>query len=372
MSRLTRSFALLLFFTTYLCSCSLPTNPVSKDEAMKLAHRLEHSAANHDYSVLNNIFDEKEFSHRISAAGGLFMSRELIKGAIQGFQQGQYGKAVVDAMGKDGSYELIKQYEKDKKQHILFRLYGQGGVNYHDYELVKRDDAIRAADVFIYMSGENLSKTIADALQVTNENMPKEDMAKIEKLRNIKTLMAQGENEKALDIFNELPDQIKKEKAYQIIHIQLCSKLDNDKYIQALNEYRSLYPKDPNMYLMMIDAYVLQKDYPMAMTAVNKLDSLIDKDPYQDYQRGLIFLLMKDTLRSQLCLQRLHANMPKFKKGTVELMETFYYTHDEDKAAQLIREAKDSNYLDERNLEVIYSYHPALKKLVETGDVKGK
>lgn len=367
-----RSFACLLLFTACLSSCSLPSNPVSKDEALKLAHRLEYSATNHDYAVLNNIFDEKEFSHRISAAGGLFMSKALIKGAIHGFQQGQYGKAVIDAMGKEGSYELIKQYEKDKKQHILFRLYGQGGVNYHDYELIKRDDAIRAADVFIYMSGENLSKTIADALQVTNEKMPKEDYAKIEKVQTIKTLMAQGEYEKALGLFNELPDEIKKEKAYQIIHIQLCSKLDNDKYIQALNEYRSLYPKDPNMYLMMIDAYILQKDYPMAMASVNKLDSLIDKDPYQDYQRGLIFLLMKDTIHSQQSLQRLHANMPKFKKGTVELMETYYYTHDEGKAAQLIRQAKDSNYLDDPYLEAIYSYHPDLKKLVEGGDVKVK
>ncbi|MBN8854324.1 MAG: hypothetical protein BGO55_08000 [Sphingobacteriales bacterium 50-39] len=365
-------YACLLLLTLHLCSCSLPERPVSKDEAIKLARRIEYSVANHDYTVLNNIFDEKEFSHRISGAGGLFMSKTLIKGAIQGFQQGQYGKAVVDAMGKEGSYELIKQYEKDKKQHILFRLYGPGGVNYHDYELVKREDAVRAADVFIYMSGENLSKTIADALQLTNQNMPKEDLAKIEKIQAIKTLIAQGENEKALNLFDELPDQVKKEKAYQMIHIQLCSKLDNDKYIQALNEYRSLYPKDANMYLLMIDAYVLQKDYPMAMASVNKLDSLIDKDPYQDYQRGLIYLLMKDTIHSQECLQRLHTNMPKFKKGTIELMETYFYTHNEDKAAQLIREARDSNYLGEPNLEVIYSYHPDLKKLVEVDDVKGK
>ncbi|HEY8968423.1 MAG TPA: hypothetical protein VIM64_05010 [Puia sp.] len=365
-------YACLLTPALYCCSCSMPEKPVSKEEALKLAHRIEYSAANHDYSVLNNIFDEKELSRRISSEGGLFMSKALIKGAIQGFQQGQYGKAVIDALGKEGTYEMIKQYEKDKKQHILFRQYGKGGVNYHDYELVKRDDAIKAADVFIYISGENLSKTIADALQLTNQNMPKEDLAKIDKVKTIKSLMAQEENEKALKMFDELPDPIKKEKAYQLIHIQLCSKLDNDRYIQALNEYRSLFPKDPNMYLMMIDAYFLQKDYVMALNSVNKLDSLIDKDPYQDYQRGVIYLLLKDTIRSRECFERLHANMPRFKKGTVELMETYYYTHEDDKAVQLIREAKDSNYLSEENLDVLYSYHPDLKKSVEPGNAKGK
>jgi len=365
-------YLFLLIPALYLCSCTMPDNPVSKEEAAKLAHRIEYSAANHDYSVLNNIFDEKELSRRVSTEGGLFMNKALIKSAIQSFQQDQYGKAVIDAMGKDGGYQLIRQYEKDKKQHILFRLNGDGGMNYHDYELVKRNDAIKAADVFIYMTGENLSKTIADALQLDNQNMPKEDMEKVNKVKTIKSLMAQGENEKALKLYDDLPDIVKKEKAYQMIHIRLCSKLDNDRYVQSLNEYRSLYPKDPNMYLMMIDAYALQKNYPMALYSVNKLDSLIGTDPYQDYERGMIYLQMKDTVRAQESFERLHANMPKLSTGTVALMETYFYTHNEDKAAHLIREARDSNYLNEQNLEAIYSYHPGLKKLVDMGDVKGK
>lgn len=372
MTYLTQSCALLILPALLLCSCSMPDNPVSTAEAMKLAHRIEYSATNRDYAVLNNIFDDKELEKKISSEGGLFMSKTLIKGALEGFKQGQFGKAIIDAIGKDGTYELIKQYEKDKKQHLLFRLNGDGGVNYHDYELVKRDEAIKAADVFIYMSGENLSKTIADALKLTSQNIPKEELEKINKIKTIKSFMAQQDYEKALKEFEELPAAVKKEKAYQMIHIRICSKLDNDQYIQALNEYRALYPKDPNMYLMMIDAYVLQKDYPMALTAVNRLDSLIDKDPYQDYERGLIYLLMKDTIQSQKSFERLHASMPKLRKGTIELMETYYYTHDEDKAAHLIREAKDSSYLSEKNLAVIYTYHPGLEKLVEADKLKGK
>ncbi|HVV06564.1 MAG TPA: hypothetical protein VHC96_20175 [Puia sp.] len=355
-----------------LSSCSMPDKPVSKEEALKLAHRIEYSTANHDYSVLNNIFDEKELSRRISGEAGLFMSKTLIKGAIRGLKQDQYGKTVVDAMGKEGTYEMIKQYEKDKKQHILFRLSGDGGMNYHDYELVKREDAIKAADVFIYMSGENLSKTIADALQLDSRNMPKEDMEKINKIKTIKSLLAQGEYEKALKEYDELPDVVKKEKAYQMIHIRICSKVDNDRYIQALNEFRSLYPKDPYMYLLMVDAYFLQKNYPMALYSVNKLDSLIDKDPYQDYQRGMIYLQMKDTMQAQECFERLHANMPRLNKGTVGLMQLYLYTHHEDRAAHMIREARDSSYLSGQNLEVIYTYYPAMKKLVESEDAKGK
>jgi hypothetical protein len=364
------SYVVLLVLAFY--SCSVPENPVSKAEALKLAHRIEYSAAKHDYSILNNIFDEKALTQRISNAGGLFLSRSLIKSALGDFQQNQYGKAVIEAMGKNGSYELIKQYEKDSKQHILFRLYGEGGVNYHDYELVKRDDAIKAADVYIYISGENISKTIADALQENSQNIPKEELEKINTTKTIRSLIVQGNYEKALQLYDELPDVIKKQKSYQLIHIRICSKLGNDKYIQALNEYRALFPKDPNMYLTMVDVYILQKDYPMALAAVNKLDSLIDKDPYQDYQRGLIYLLLKDTISAQKSFERLHTNMPKFIKGTVELMETYLYLHDQDKAVQLLKQARDSSYLSPQGFEVIYKYHPDLKKVMEGDGVKGR
>jgi hypothetical protein len=368
---LSRSYA-LLFIPLLFASCSLRENPVTKDEALKLAHRIEYSAAHRDNALLNNIFDEKELARRISKEGGLLMSSALVKGAVEGFQQGQFGKAIIDALGKDGSYELIKYYEKDKKQHILFRLNGEGGVNYHDFELVKSEETVKAADVFIYISGEDLSKTIADALKLADQNIPKEDLDKVEKIKTIKSFMAQGEDQKALDIYDELPDAIKKEKAYQLIHIRLCSKLGNEKYIQALDQYRNLFPNEPNMYLMMIDAYILQKDYPAALGAVNKLDSLIDKDPYQDYQRGLIYLLLKDTLHSEQSFERLHRNMPKYNKGIIELMETYYYTHNDDKAVQLIREAKDSNYLSPQYLDAIYSLHPELKQKIENHDIKGK
>jgi tetratricopeptide (TPR) repeat protein len=289
---------------------------------------------------------------------------------LEGFQQGQFGKAVIDALGKSGTYELIKQYEKDNKQHILFRLYGDGSVNYHDYELVKKDETVKAADVFIYISGENISKTIADALQLTNQDIPKKDLDKVNSVKEIKTLMAQDNYEQALQTYNELPDVIKKEKAYELIHIRICAKLGNDKYIQALNEYRALFPKDPNMYLMMVDAYVLEKDYPMALESVNKLDSVIDKDPYQDYERGLIYLLMKDTTKAEESFERLHVNMPAFKKGTIELMETYLYKKDKGKAIQLLQQSKDSNYLNQQNLDVIYSYHPDLKKAMDEDSIQ--
>ncbi|HZE85507.1 MAG TPA: hypothetical protein VE035_14425 [Puia sp.] len=365
-----KAFIPLFLSSALLCSCSIPEKKVSKEEALALSHRVEVSLTKHDYSVLNNIFDEKALASRIAIEGGLFLNKELIKGGVQGFITEQFGKLVVQAMGKDGTYQLVKQYEKNDRQHLLFRLYGNGQINYHDYELIKREESIKAADMYIYISGENISKTLANALQLVNKDVSKKDIDKISTIKTIKQLIAQKDYEKAAQYYDEFPTAFKREKAFQLIHIQIYSKMSDEKYLQALLEYKSLFPNDPNMYLMMIDAYVLQKDYPRALESVNKLDSLIDKDPYQDYQRGLLYKLMKDSARAQECFERLHVNMPGFKKGTIELMEIYFGRGNRNKAVQLVERAKDSNYLSPSNLSVIYAYHPDLKKTMEEDSLR--
>jgi len=100
-----------------------------------------------------------------------------------------------------------------------------------------------------------------------------------------------------------------------------------------------LFPHDPNMYLLMIDAYTLQKNYPKALESVNKLDSLIGKDPFQDYERGLLFKLMEDSTNERICFERLHQNMPEFQKGTNELVLYYFGHHQVAKGNALLKVA---------------------------------
>ena len=329
----------------FLCSavsfgaCRLPEPPVSKEEALTLAHRIEHSTAKHDSTLLNRIFDEKALAQHVSDAGGFFLSRTLIASAIKGFTGGGLGTKVVQAIGSDGSYQLVKQYEKEGRQHILFRFYSNNGVNYYDFELVKRDEGIKADDMYVYTSGENISKTLADALKRLNTGSANKDLQTINQLN---ALLDQGHYEEANTEFEKLPADLKRQKGYQMVRVRIFSHFGNDRYIEALRDYRSLFPHDPNMYLLMIDAYILQKDYPGALDAVNKLDSIINKDPFQDYERGLIYKLMNDTANERICLERLHKNMPDFVKGTWELISLYHSMNQFDKSVALIKEMSDT------------------------------
>jgi tetratricopeptide (TPR) repeat protein len=196
-------------------------------------------------------------------------------------------------------------------------------------------------------------------------DMSKTDLDRINKLKTIKALIAQRDFIKAREYYDEMPDDLKKQKLFQMIHIQIGSGLGDERYGEAMNEYRALFPNDPNMYLMMIDAYVLDKDYPKALAAVNKLDSFINKDPFQDYYRGLMYKLMEDSLQSRACFERLHAYMPRFSKGTIELIVSYAKTGDMDKAVKLMKQAKGDKTLSPAVAQLLCELHPDLKKAVE-------
>ena len=358
----------LLILPILFQACTIPEKPVTKDEAIAFSHRIEKSVEHGNSVLLDNIFDEEGFGKRVASDGNRILNKELKDGAIQGIKAAHFGQQILQSIGKQGTYKLVKQYEKDNRQHLLFRLYGDGSVNYHDYELVKRDENIKAIDIYIYLSGENLSKTFAQALMMMQDKMPdmsKGDMDKVNKMKTIKTLIAQKDYAKAGEYYDELPADFKKQKLFQLIHIQIGSGMGNEQYGNALNEYKSLFPNDPNMYLMMVDAYVLQKDYPKALDAVNKLDSIINKDPFQDYYRGLMYKLMLDTPQSLACFERLHAYMPGFTSGTVELVTVYLKTGNMDKAVQLVKQTKEDKSLDPETVDALYELHPDLHKAMQ-------
>jgi tetratricopeptide (TPR) repeat protein len=357
---LTALLPILLF-----SACHLPEKPVSDQEAGALAKKIESSVDQHNSGILDNIFDQKRFTQRILAEAHQPLNLTLAQAANSALQEIHWGQQVVGATEKGGSYSLIRQYEKEGHKHLLFRLYeSSSAINYHDFELVKTDEGVKAIDVYVYMSGEDLTKTLSQSLVMMQDKLPDmspEDQEKITRVRRINTLLKQGDYQKASEYYEDIPADLKKQKLFQLIHIRVASKMGDSIYIEALNEYKSNFPHDPNLYLLMLDAYVMEKDYPAAINAVNRLDSIVGKDPFQDYYRGLLYKLMKDTVESRICLERLHKNLPQFGKGTIELLANFATSGYPDSAAMLVRQAQKDSNVNAEEVQELKEAYPTIK-----------
>jgi len=348
-------------------ACSTLEEPVSTQEAISLAHSIEKWIKNDSAENLNKFIDASAFSKRIKEHAGNAVDQSFLQGVRDALKNTDLGQQIARGIGKKGSYLLIKQYEKDKQQHLVFRLYADAQVNYHDFELIKKDDQVKIADIFIYLTGETFSATLANSLLMMTEDygdMPKEEFDKLKSLKIIKAMMSKNNYDGAKRNYDELPDQFKKQKMFQLINIMICKELGDSLYLKALDEYKAFYPAAPNMFLMMIDAYILQQDYLNALKSVNQLDSLINKDPLLDYHRALIYKQMDDYEQYQEHLETLNYNMPDFGDGNTELIYCYLETGEMNKAIELTKRYMNSNEYTEGDPDTYFMLCPDLEKAV--------
>lgn len=350
-------------------ACAEPENPVTPEEATQFARSIEGSMKRQNAAKFNQAFDPETLVERIKKNAKFKINAIMLSGVADGLKSGQLGTQLVQSMGKGGSYELVKHYEKDKKQHLVFRLYGEDGkINYHDMELVKKKKQVKVADMYIYLSGEDLSTTLAQTLIMMDDHfdsMDKKDREQLSNIKKIRKLLNEGKHTEADQLYQQLPAVLKEQKIIKIAHIEIASELGDEAYMQALDDYERSYPNAPNLYLMKIDAHILRKDFKGAMNAVNKLDSLIDKDTFLDYYRGLVCKLMDDKEGQNLYFERLVTNKPDFGPGMVELVVLHMENKETEKAVLVAKKIKAGNKENSRHMETLYQLYPELEKKME-------
>jgi tetratricopeptide (TPR) repeat protein len=359
----------LLQYCCVLCvlffiGCTEPEQPITKEEAVKFAVTLTHSLRGDNGDRFTGLLDLECFEKRIMSESGDKLQRSMVKGAVDKIKSGALGKQIILALGEKGTYRLVKQYEKDHRQHLIFRLYNEE-INYHDIELIKKHGTVKVADIFVYATGENLSGTMAQALLSFTEDMAtgspveQEDLNKIVR---IKKYLLEGKHQQANQLFISLPQELREQRLFKIINIQIASGLDNEQYLAAMNSFQHDYPDAPNIYLIMLDSYFLNEDAPGILRCVNRLDSLINKDPFLDYYRAIAYRL-DDNIDNQItCLERLHKNMPEFGNGTRLLVNAYLQDNKIEKAVTLNRIYQQRNDVDTAFIEKLYTLFPDFEK----------
>jgi tetratricopeptide (TPR) repeat protein len=357
---ITRSFIRLLPLVLLLISCNAKeAKPVTKEEAMDFAQKVEMSIGNREETFLNEAIDADIMLKRADLPNG-----KDTRSFKEGFSNKmRLGTVVTKAISNLGTYSFVKEYEndKDKSRHVIFRMYEDGKLNYHDMELVKVKGATRVADIYIYITGEKLSETLSNFyLQVSTEvrKTGNDDLTWMKKIPEMRDQVQQQNYREALDIYNTIPGKMKTGKLVQVMHISICSGLSNDEYAAALDEYQELFPNEPNTALLMLDGYVIHEEYDKALAAVNQLDKQINTDPFLDYYRYLCYNLMKDDVKSKESIERLVKNQPDFASGVLELIVTYLDNHEYEKAKPFIDQYKMRKSFDQAPLRELLDLYP--------------
>ena len=149
---------------------------------------------------------------------------------------------------------------------------------------------------------------------------------------------------------------------FQVMHMEICSGLSGEEYNRAIAEYEMLYPHEPNMQLLMIDGYILRKDYGKALAAVEDLDKMIDKDPLLDFHRAMCYTLLKNEPKRREYLERLVKNLPDFEDGVLELITDYLKSNQYEKAKPLIDRYKNNSEFNQSALTMVLYLYPDYKE----------
>jgi hypothetical protein len=356
---------ILALFSSIIISCKAKNEKVSRDEAVEISHRIDSTISKKHPHYINELLNESVFAKKVASHLHSTNSAAIMKGIKQALNRFQLGDKILESMAANGKYELVKIYEKEGTQHLLFRLFSDEGLNYHDLELCKRNGKIGIADFYIYLSGENFSETLAALLTSFDKSVGDNEAESNDLVKNIRKIRDYADSkdyESAYKYYHKLPLDIQNQRTVQIAYLMICKEYDEDEYVEGLLKFKRLYPDDPNIDLLMMDAYIIKKEIPKAMAAIDNLDKYINSDPFLDYFRALISNIANNTTDARTYLERLYKNYPGFDSGVLELINNYIQAGMNEKANSLIKVYEQNENFDQESLKLYLYTQPQFQK----------
>jgi hypothetical protein len=217
-------------------------------------------------------------------------SREMFVGARRVIDDKERGFAsqYIKIVKQGGSLTLLRVRQSRGRQVVLFRLIHpttQGGVNYLEFAPQRFPDGqVRATDFYAYSAGEFVSATmrrtllpmVADRSRTILDRLlagEKDYVRDFPRLGQAMKLLNQGKPAEAHALFKTLRPETRKQKVVLIGRMRAAQVLrDDEEYAAVLKEFGELFPNDPCLELLSIDAFLMRKDYDGAMKAIDRLD----------------------------------------------------------------------------------------------------
>ncbi len=260
-----------------------------------------------------------------------------------------FSSQAVKEVAEDGSYRLLRVAVRDGRPRVLFRLLNaRSGLNYHEWELVRCPDGqVRAADVFVYLTAENLSRTFrrmflpmaaqgASDLASRLQGWESEFLANTPALREMNLANLAGRYQEALDAYGRLPAGLRADKAVLILRLQAAQRLSDEAYAAALEDFRAHHADDPCAALVSVDYFVLKKQFAKGVEMADLVEKAVGGDPYLHALRSGLHRQAGDLAAARKAAEQAVREEPTLQEGYWGLVEVTLAEKKYDETARLL------------------------------------
>lgn len=286
--------------------------PVSEQECRDFARSVTKAVAAGDLEGLNGLFDWSQLYDVVLS--GMEMTtrrrRDLVLELRGGMNRDySFTSQMIKNVEAGGTLDYLRTRDDQGRHVILYRMLrpiSTGGVDYVEFVPGRgADGEVRAVDVYFFSTADFFttslrhillpilateSRTFVDRL-ITGERDFVHDFPQVVKMAG---LINEGHMREALAIVPGLKPETRRQKAVLVNRLRAAQVIDDNEYSAVLEEFRRAYPHDPCLDLILVDYYVLKKEFVRARESADRLDEAVGGDPYLDVLRANVNMVAGD------------------------------------------------------------------------------
>ncbi len=284
---------------------------ITETEARALADSLEAAALEGNVKAFSNLIDWKAIIDRATAlpeSQAIDKSRsEFRKSALDRATRSGLAASISTAIRQGGTYKCVRINVTDKTPYVMFRLAlgKQAGLNYHKLLLARNTEGhVVVDDLYVFISAELMSgtlqrawRTVANQMLKTNAEKaalgPDPFLANSENIQKVTGLVRLERFPEALKAYNELPAVVRQDKSLLIIRLRAAQAISEEEYAKGIADFRKFHPNDVALDFILIDGYVMLKQYDLALKCVDSVDKSVGGDAAMLVKRAAVLLLLK-------------------------------------------------------------------------------
>lgn len=283
----------------------------SPAEAEAFADEFHHAIHATDMAACALLFDIDEVLAQVTADVDVpaEFRTGFLNAARNSIQSAGLLAQLVQSVTDGASYELLRVYEKEGEQHAVFRmLLDEGGVNYHDFRIVKtRAGMVAAVDARIAATGENITRTLRrsylSAARAINrsafDRLAGAD-ADAADASDLLVKMAQefqaGNLQHVVAAFEAAPESVRRDKSLLLMYCQAALQMENDAIsMRALETFRRHHPNDAAVEFLSLDWLTAKERYDDALKALDRINESVGGDSYLEAMRARLLFTKGDT-----------------------------------------------------------------------------
>jgi tetratricopeptide (TPR) repeat protein len=353
--------ALLTAGAMNLQTLSAQNTPVSTAEAEKLSMKLEESINSGDPETLNHLIYFPEFIARTGSKSPIINNVDTLTKIANGFGIFNIGNTTLQ-ITKNGSFKLVRGFVKNEEMHLLFRAFGDGGLNYQDITIIKVKDSLRAADIFSYQLGEPYARLFSYLIADSGMTDAHSSLTSKDKYGIIfENALSHKNYSAARSAFEKFDDQTQNDKHLSLQYMLACEHLGEKLFRKSVDRFISLFPEEPTPYLLMMKEYADTRNYGDYGRAIDKLDTLLHIDPFLNYFRGNVVMKLGDLRAALHFYQEAFDYDPSIWQNTEKLVACKVVNNELVQANEAIILYSHTPGYRKELVEALYADYPALR-----------